>query len=394
MDMFEHMMQCSKSQEGRDVMEGPTTKAKLTGGTLFATYIMATEGRLPYNPVISYTDNHDEVGEFELRAADISFLETIKESMLVELDCQVCSNLLLHPLTTPCGHTFCRSCIMRAFDLAPPCPVCRRPFNLPSGANTSYTPVNKCLRAILQNLYPSKTAARKAVEADSTRNPDDLDTPIFVCTVAFPNMPTYLHIFESRYRLLIRRAMESGRQQAFGMVLFSPGLLEQHELGSVDFCQYGTMLRIVNQQLLPDGRSMIETRGEWRFKVIRHGMRDEYRIAKVERIDDISIAEEEELEAMEVGLPVRRGDDDAEMCFEPSDGRPLSQFHDSATLNSQYNPNELSRFRLRPPGPPDLRSLPTTALLQICGDFVARMRERIAPWLHENIIGLPHIFGK
>ena len=40
--------------------------------------------------------------------------------------------------------------------------------------------------------------------------------PVFVCTIAASNIPCPLHIFEPRYRLMIRRAMESGTR-AFGM---------------------------------------------------------------------------------------------------------------------------------------------------------------------------------
>ena len=38
--------------------------------------------------------------------------------------CLLCS-VLLNPVTTWCGHTFCRDCICRSFDHSPNCPVCR-----------------------------------------------------------------------------------------------------------------------------------------------------------------------------------------------------------------------------------------------------------------------------
>lgn len=42
--------------------------------------------------------------------------------------------------------------------------------------------------------------------------------PIFVCTMAFPTIPCPLHVFEPRYRLMIRRSMETGTKQ-FGMCI-------------------------------------------------------------------------------------------------------------------------------------------------------------------------------
>ena len=49
---------------------------------------------------------------------------------------------------------------------------------------------------------------------------------------------------------------------------------------------YGTMLQIRNVQMLPDGRSFVETWGTWRFRIMDRGMRDGYVVARVERIED------------------------------------------------------------------------------------------------------------
>lgn len=45
--------------------------------------------------------------------------------------------------------------------------------------------------------------------------------PIFVCTMAYPTVPCPLHVFEPRYRLMIRRCMETGTRQ-FGMCINDP----------------------------------------------------------------------------------------------------------------------------------------------------------------------------
>lgn len=42
------------------------------------------------------------------------------------------------------------------------------------------------------------------------------EIPIFVCTLGYPYVPCPLHIFEPRYRLMVRQCMESGSRQ-FGM---------------------------------------------------------------------------------------------------------------------------------------------------------------------------------
>ena len=33
-----------------------------------------------------------------------------------DFDCTVCLKLLYDPATTPCGHTFCRSCLFQSMD--------------------------------------------------------------------------------------------------------------------------------------------------------------------------------------------------------------------------------------------------------------------------------------
>lgn len=85
--------------------------------------------------------------------------------------------------------------------------------------------------------------------------------PLFpLGTVLFPGALMPLHIFEPRYRLLIRRCIE--RQRPFGIVLIRGGT----EVGtSAEPYDVGTEAKIVAESRLPDGRSYIVTRGERRF---------------------------------------------------------------------------------------------------------------------------------
>lgn len=80
--------------------------------------------------------------------------------------------------------------------------------------------------------------------------------------VLFPGALMPLHIFEPRYRLLIRRCIE--RQRPFGIVLIRNG----SEVGAgAEPYAVGTEAKIVAESPLPDGRSYIVTRGERRFAV-------------------------------------------------------------------------------------------------------------------------------
>ena len=54
------------------------------------------------------------------------------------------------------------------------------------------------------------------VMSDSVGTSELETLPVFVCTMAYPSLPCPLHIFEPRYRLMVRRCMESGSRR-FGM---------------------------------------------------------------------------------------------------------------------------------------------------------------------------------
>ncbi len=87
--------------------------------------------------------------------------------------------------------------------------------------------------------------------------------PLFpLGSVLFPGALMPLHIFEPRYRILIRRCIE--RQRPFGIVLIRNG----SEVGAgAEPYDVGTEAKIVAESPLPDGRSYIVARGERRFAV-------------------------------------------------------------------------------------------------------------------------------
>ncbi|KDN51439.1 LON-domain-containing protein [Tilletiaria anomala UBC 951] len=208
-------------------------------------------------------------------------LERLHTELLDTVECQLCYNLLYKPLTTPCSHTFCRSCFSRSLDHSEKCPLCRS--NLPSFAFFQEHPGNQLLTNLIttqvEDLYEARRISLEQEERDAY-----MSTSIFVCTLAFPGMPTVLHTFEPRYRLMIRRCLESGnpRTTTGPVPRVSP---------------YGTMLQIKSVQMLPDGRSMLETVGSYRFRLLKKGSLDGYTVGRIENIDDLSPPEQADLEA-------------------------------------------------------------------------------------------------
>ncbi|KAK9729372.1 hypothetical protein K7432_000337 [Basidiobolus ranarum] len=198
------------------------------------------------------------------------------EYILSELECQVCCTLLEEPLTTQCGHTFCKDCLFRSADYNNRCPVCRH--QLPDCLTLLNGSQNWLLSNLIQGSFPNLVKLKRVTDKSDVIG----DTPLFISSLVFPNMPVQLHIFEPEHRLMIRRCLRT-KQKRIGMVL--PGRHGQ------PFMPYGTMLGIHSVETLPDGRSLVKAIGLHRFRVLQHSNQDGYYVGKVERVDDTDLEE-------------------------------------------------------------------------------------------------------
>jgi Lon protease-like protein len=324
----------------------------LHGGRIVSTFTLAQMGKLRYSSDVHYETMSPTGDNYE--ALDIGLIERLQDVTQKELDCLVCYNLMLDPTTTACGHTFCRRCLSRVMDHSNICPFCRRKLHVP--ASSQHQPGNAVLNSLLNGLCPELITARAAaLKAEEQAGDNVHNTPLFICTLSLPAMPTFLHVFEPRYRLLMRRVIEGNKQ--FGMVMYNRTAAPQGNLGATPFLEYGTLLEIVNYEMLRDGRSFIESRGIGRFRVRDHGMLDGYNVGGVERIEDVSLAEEGAAEQRETTM----ARDYAEIFFRE---------HPQTSL-----PTDLA-----------IETLSTQQLLDSCTSFVREMREASAPWLRERII--------
>lgn len=104
------------------------------------------------------------------------------------------------------------------------------------------------------------------------------DVPVFVCTNAFPGVACPLYVYEPKYRLLVRRCLQSPTKR-FAMASMDPT--------GTKFVQYGTILDVKDAVTLEDGRIILTTLGVRRFRVISRGEQDGYDTAKIEHINDI-----------------------------------------------------------------------------------------------------------
>jgi Lon protease-like protein len=102
-------------------------------------------------------------------------------------------------------------------------------------------------------------------------------------TVLLPTMVMPLHIFEPRYRQLVRHCLDTSNE--FGVCLIERG----SEVGGGDIrTDVGTLAQIVDAQQFPDGRWAIATVGTRRFRIQSWLDDDPYPRADVEYWNDDS----------------------------------------------------------------------------------------------------------
>ncbi|OOF99746.1 hypothetical protein ASPCADRAFT_203533 [Aspergillus carbonarius ITEM 5010] len=324
--------------------ESATRSARIGSDLLRGVYDLVKQGRFDYDASeVEYTPV-DRIQHWNGQS-----LGRLREAVQNELDCQVCYSLILDPLTTCCGHTFCRGCVAMVMDHSDLCPLCRRKLNMSSTVRSE--PINNRISNLVEALLPAQVVSRRqGYTEDATIGDEERTIPLFVSSLSFPTMPTFLHIFEPRYRTMIQRVMQS-RDKKFGMVMYNRSGRLQQGLGRAQFMQYGTVLLVERFELLPDGRSLVIASGVSRFKVISFEMLDGYHVGRIQRVDDIPISEEERQESLET-----------------------SAISDTPSLAS------VDLVSTSP------ECLSTQQLFQVALNFVEKNRREGATWLHSRVL--------
>lgn len=106
--------------------------------------------------------------------------------------------------------------------------------------------------------------------------------------VLFPHAQIQLHIFEERYRSMVRDCLEAG--SSFGIVLIRSG---EEVGGPAEPYMVGTKVAIANTHFLPDGKIDITVTGQSRFRIRRLDDSLPYLVGYVEPVRDERILEPE-----------------------------------------------------------------------------------------------------
>jgi uncharacterized protein len=107
------------------------------------------------------------------------------------------------------------------------------------------------------------------------------ELPIFpLNTVLFPGMPLRLHIFEDRYKQMMKRVMETNH--TFGVCLIKNGQEASGPLA--DPYPVGCTARVIQAEPLEDGKINLTVVGDERFHILRVGNPLPYLSAFVESL--------------------------------------------------------------------------------------------------------------
>ncbi|KAJ1561813.1 hypothetical protein HK405_002786 [Cladochytrium tenue] len=222
-----------------------------------------------------------------------------------DLECNLCLGPLRDPVTSPCGHAWCRGCALRALDhdrAARRCPLCRTA--VPGGFG--YVMRRPATRA-LQTLCEEAARLAGGAAADPGCSPGTpallspeepqfdplapIEIPVFVCSLVMPESTQSFHIFEPRYRVMVEESLRGTRR--FGICLPARSFFT-----GPSFVEFGTMLEITHAEALDHDKAVtslgllpryvVSTVALHRFRVLSHRQtREGLDYATVVRVEDV-----------------------------------------------------------------------------------------------------------
>jgi Lon protease-like protein len=109
-----------------------------------------------------------------------------------------------------------------------------------------------------------------------------VEIPLFpLSVVLFPHMPLPLHIFEERYRQMMRDCEDEGI--SFGVVAIREGV---EAMGPATPHPVGTLAQLRKVEKLDDGRYNLLVVGASRFRIVGVSTRKPYLVGEVEYLQD------------------------------------------------------------------------------------------------------------
>jgi Lon protease-like protein len=181
------------------------------------------------------------------------------------LRCNSCHNIAQDAITTHCGHTFCRLCILKCKIETDSCSHCTRP--LPKFSQLSAQSPNHIISCIISKLnhYSQET------DLLNSHSLSQYQAPLFVSgNVILPGQHTRIPIFtESALHMFSGAIIPSSRYNGL--------CLAAVHRSQPKVAQFGTILKITNIERCPDA-IMVNVIAMDRFKLETHDQVSDSRI--------------------------------------------------------------------------------------------------------------------
>jgi len=81
-----------------------------------------------------------------------------------DFECALCYRLFYRPVTTVCGHTYCKECILTSLNYSTNCPICRRKLSTKQNSKEFDCAVNITLTTILEKHFTCQYKLREEEE--------------------------------------------------------------------------------------------------------------------------------------------------------------------------------------------------------------------------------------
>ncbi|KAK3301617.1 uncharacterized protein B0T15DRAFT_544142 [Chaetomium strumarium] len=268
--------------------EAAQPKVPSLDGSLILVYMLVREGLLKYcEDRVFYLPSSETDG---CTAFDDEALEQIRTTTKGYVACRVCMYMLHDPVTTPCGHTFCRLCLEQLPDENRRCPQCGRELLI----RPDRCPPNAVLAKMLKSFWPDLTEVRQdevaKVRRDWQRTQVDEMLMHHHDGVIFPGVRNQILVDKPGYWSKVH-AHEEPVPSLLGVVA------RTREAG--DLSRVGTAVHLVYIAPFDSTRLQLVVDGVWRFSVLENYYADGHHRARVRRLHDIGVAEEQEEEAIE-----------------------------------------------------------------------------------------------
>ncbi|KAI8142175.1 PUA-like domain-containing protein, partial [Fennellomyces sp. T-0311] len=166
------------------------------------------------------------------------------------LQCRKCHDTFHQPMTTHCGHVYCRLCLLELKIVGESCPECQRPLPRYNHIQNQAAP-NRILQKML-DMLPDANHSLVTSKMSTT--------PVFVTgLVILPHQQVRLPVFMPSHIRMLRHAIIASKQ-------YNALCLPAVHRGRPKLSQFGTMIEITSVEQHANGSLILDVVGRERFQ--------------------------------------------------------------------------------------------------------------------------------